>query len=114
MRAGKAPSPPEVVFLLSIQPMTERRETGAIHLAGPAVAGPWEYSLYRGSIDASGQENWYLRSELTRVPPTPPTPPHQHRLFHPSNQSRTQHLITDQKCSFMLQYFRWEPFMAGS
>ncbi|RLL74527.1 autotransporter outer membrane beta-barrel domain-containing protein [Ochrobactrum soli] len=80
MRAGKAPSPLEVVILWSIQPMTERRETGAIHLAGPAVAGPWEYSLYRGSIDASAQENWYLRSELTPVPPhttnsSPPTPP---------------------------------------
>ncbi|MFD1793893.1 autotransporter outer membrane beta-barrel domain-containing protein [Ochrobactrum teleogrylli] len=81
---------------------------------GSSRGWPLRILAYRGSIDASGQENWYLRSELTPVPPTPPTPPHQHRLFHPSNQSRTQHLITDQKCSFMLQYFRWEPFMAGS
>lgn len=48
---------------------------GAFHLVAPVVAGPYEYSLYRSSVDASGTENWYLRSELTPVPPTPPDPP---------------------------------------
>jgi len=48
---------------------------GAFHLVAPVVAGPYEYSLYRSSVDASGAENWYLRSELTPVPPTPPDPP---------------------------------------
>ncbi|MDH7787447.1 outer membrane autotransporter protein [Ochrobactrum sp. 19YEA23] len=48
---------------------------GAFHLVTPVVAGPYEYSLYRSSVDASSAENWYLRSELTPVPPTPPDPP---------------------------------------
>lgn len=48
---------------------------GAFHLVAPVVAGPYEYSLYRSSVDASGEENWYLRSEITPVPPTPPNPP---------------------------------------
>ncbi|GAU82776.1 autotransporter protein [Bosea sp. BIWAKO-01] len=48
---------------------------GTFALGRPAVAGPYEYSLYRSSVDASGPENWYLRSELSPVPPGPgPTP----------------------------------------
>lgn len=47
-------------------------DPAAFHLAAPAVAGPYEYSLYRSSVDASGPENWYLRSELDGLPdPTP-------------------------------------------
>ncbi|TIX21263.1 hypothetical protein, partial [Mesorhizobium sp.] len=35
-------------------------ESGAFHLAGPAVAGPYEYTLHRGA--AAGSENdWFLR-----------------------------------------------------
>ena len=49
--------------------------SGAFNLSRPVVAGPYEYSLYRSSVDVSGQENWYLRSQLTPVPPTPPNPP---------------------------------------
>ncbi len=52
-------------------------DSGAFHLAGPAVAGPYEYSLYRSSLDASGPQNWYLRSDLSPSPPEPgpePTP----------------------------------------
>ncbi|WP_272481809.1 pertactin-like passenger domain-containing protein, partial [Hyphomicrobium sulfonivorans] len=37
---------------------------GLLALAGPVVAGPYEYSLYRGSVDASNPNAWYLRSEL--------------------------------------------------
>ena len=53
---------------------------GTFSLAAPAVAGPYEYTLYRGSVDASGPQNWYLRSRLncTIAPtlcPEPPVPP---------------------------------------
>ncbi|WP_371094514.1 autotransporter outer membrane beta-barrel domain-containing protein [Sinorhizobium sp. CB9] len=57
---------------------------GAFQLAAPAVAGPYEYTLERGSLDASGPEDWYLRSALdcAHVPHLPecagppgPTPP---------------------------------------
>ena len=37
---------------------------GAFGLAGPAVAGPYEYTLFRSSIDASNPQAWYLRSTL--------------------------------------------------
>ncbi|ANY16167.1 hypothetical protein AW878_18980 [Bordetella pseudohinzii] len=46
----------------------------AFSLSGRAVAGPYEYRLYRGSSDPA-DESWYLRSEKTPVPPTPPDPP---------------------------------------
>lgn len=36
----------------------------AFTLNGRAIAGPYEYSLFRGSVDDSGLENWYLRSQL--------------------------------------------------
>lgn len=46
---------------------------GAFVLAAPAVAGPYEYSLFHGSIDGSGPENWYLRSALEcTLDPTAP------------------------------------------
>lgn len=50
---------------------------GAFGLAAPAVAGPYEYSLYRGSVDATGLQNWYLRSTLncTIAPTLCPVPP---------------------------------------
>jgi len=62
---------------------------GAFTLAVPVVAGPYEYTLFRGSVDASGPENWYLRSTLDCTlepnaaacqqgpsqPPVGPTPP---------------------------------------
>jgi len=63
---------------------------GAFTLAAPAVAGPYDYTLFHGSVDASGPQNWYLRSTLDcslapnaevcasptpRDPPTPPMPP---------------------------------------
>ena len=37
---------------------------GAFALAGPAVAGAYEYTLFRSSIDASNPQAWYLRSTL--------------------------------------------------
>lgn len=48
---------------------------GTFSLGRPVVAGPYEYSLYRSSVDASGPDNWYLRSEITPTPPGPgPSP----------------------------------------
>lgn len=67
----------------------------AFALGGPVVAGPYEYTLYRSSVDATNPQAWYLRSTLNcsaagapsppcpaptpptppPVPPTPPTPP---------------------------------------
>lgn len=64
----------------------------AFTLAGTVAAGPYTYSLVRGSHDGSNGEAWYLRSTVdcpggpsppcptppeppTPVPPVPPTPP---------------------------------------
>jgi len=57
---------------------------GIFSLTGPVVAGPYEYDLFRSSVDASNPDAWYLRSTLncqlepnnpicpTPVPPVPP------------------------------------------
>lgn len=34
----------------------------AFSLVSPVVAGPYEYDLFRSSLDGTGPENWYLRS----------------------------------------------------
>ncbi|MCD9085704.1 autotransporter outer membrane beta-barrel domain-containing protein [Stenotrophomonas sp. SY1] len=58
----------------------------AFALRAPVVAGPYEYGLRRGSVDASSAESWYLRSTLDcgaagapsppcPSPPDPPVPP---------------------------------------
>jgi outer membrane autotransporter protein len=47
-------------------------DPGAFHLYAPVAAGPYDYLLYRSSLDGSGTESWYLRSEL--VGPPHPTP----------------------------------------
>ncbi|WP_426442579.1 autotransporter outer membrane beta-barrel domain-containing protein [Bradyrhizobium genosp. P] len=69
---------------------------GAFGLGNRTVAGPYEYTLFRSSIDASNPQAWYLRSTLDctlapnasvcaqpsipptspSAPPTPPTVPH--------------------------------------
>jgi outer membrane autotransporter protein len=41
---------------------------GAFSLAAPVVAGPYEYSLYRGAVDGSAPDNWYLRSAFGDTP----------------------------------------------
>ncbi len=38
--------------------------SGAFSLAAPAIAGPYEYTLYRGAADGAAPDNWYLRSTL--------------------------------------------------
>ncbi|VVE75034.1 autotransporter family protein [Pandoraea sputorum] len=52
---------------------------GAFSLDGRAVAGVYEYSLFRGSVDGSNPDAWYLRSEQQPAPgpvpnPDPPRP----------------------------------------
>ncbi|MDH4982780.1 pertactin-like passenger domain-containing protein [Hyphomicrobium sp. D-2] len=37
---------------------------GLFTLAAPVVAGPYEYSLYRGGENGANPDNWYLRSDL--------------------------------------------------
>ncbi|SNS57298.1 outer membrane autotransporter barrel domain-containing protein [Tardiphaga sp. OK246] len=53
----------------------------AFKLAGPVVAGPFEYTLHRSSVDGSNSQAWYLRSTLdcslapnAAVCPSPPGP----------------------------------------
>ncbi|CAG9185668.1 autotransporter outer membrane beta-barrel domain-containing protein [Cupriavidus pampae] len=47
----------------------------AFVLSGRAVAGPYEYRLFRSSIDSSNPQAWYLRSDQTPAPPVPPPNP---------------------------------------
>lgn len=50
--------------------------TAAFDLNERAVAGPYEYFLYRGAVDGTNPDAWYLRSDLEPSPPSPaPTPP---------------------------------------
>ena len=47
-------------------------DPGAFNLLAPVAAGPYDYLLFRSSVDGSGPQNWYLRSELAGPPdPTP-------------------------------------------
>lgn len=62
-------------ILLVEQLDANRSGYGAFALGAPVVAGPYEYHLFYGSKDASGPDNWYLRSEQQPAPPYPPVPP---------------------------------------
>ncbi len=46
---------------------------GAFQLGNLVVAGPFEYRLFRGSVDASAPNDWFLRNNF--VVPSTPTPP---------------------------------------
>ncbi|GMG94286.1 hypothetical protein Cmtc_55060 [Cupriavidus sp. TKC] len=48
---------------------------GAFALDGRAVAGAYEYRLFRGANDGTDANSWYLRSDQTPTPPAPPEPP---------------------------------------
>lgn len=39
-------------------------EAGAFSLSGRAIAGPYEYSLWRGGLNGANSDQWYLRSVL--------------------------------------------------
>src|SRR5882672_5758065 len=45
---------------------------GSFSLAGPAVAGAYEYMLFKGGLGGTNPDNWYLRSALL-VPVPPPS-----------------------------------------
>ncbi|MGV2862317.1 autotransporter outer membrane beta-barrel domain-containing protein [Achromobacter sp. AGC39] len=47
----------------------------AFALSGRAVAGPYEYRLFRGGTAPEEADNWYLRSEKNPAPPVPPDGP---------------------------------------
>lgn len=47
----------------------------AFRMGNRAIAGPYEYTLQRSSVDASNGEAWYLRSSAEPEPPEPPVPP---------------------------------------
>jgi autotransporter family porin len=49
-------------------------DPNAFALSGRAVAGPYEYKLFRGDEQGAGTDAWYLRSERA-VPSDPPGPP---------------------------------------
>ena len=47
---------------------------GAFHLAAPAVAGPYEYLLFRGGSGAGASDDWFLRSTMQPGPGPGPGP----------------------------------------
>jgi outer membrane autotransporter protein len=50
----------------------------AFRLGAPAVAGPYEYLLYRGGTGPGASDDWFLRNTFQPVPPEPepnPEPP---------------------------------------
>lgn len=49
--------------------------TGAFSLDGRAVAGVYEYRLFRGSVDGTNPDAWYLRSEQPSPDPGPSPDP---------------------------------------
>lgn len=73
-----------------VQALNSTTSADNFALAGPVVAGPYEYLLYRGGSPASSgndiENSWYLRSVIDctaagapsppcPAPPTPPDPP---------------------------------------
>lgn len=50
-------------------------QPGLFRLAFPVVAGPYEYTLHRSSVDASNPQAWYLRNTLDCTSPFAPSPP---------------------------------------
>ena len=53
-----------------------RSAAGVFKLGAPAIAGPYEYTLFHGGVGADAANgNWYLRSTLSPTPePTPQSP----------------------------------------
>ncbi|WP_247381827.1 autotransporter outer membrane beta-barrel domain-containing protein [Bradyrhizobium sp. 143] len=48
--------------------------SGAFTLSKPVIAGPYEYTLFRGSTDGSDAQDWFLRSTLPLSQPGSETP----------------------------------------
>ncbi|AWY39095.1 autotransporter outer membrane beta-barrel domain-containing protein [Pseudomonas putida] len=55
----------------------------AFRLGNRAVAGPYEYTLHRSSVDGSNSEAWYLRSTADSPSPTPTPDPSPEPNFRP-------------------------------
>lgn len=49
--------------------------TNAFALGNRVVAGPYEYTLQRSSVDASAPQSWFLRSTIDCSAPGAPVPP---------------------------------------
>ena len=49
--------------------------SNAFALGTRVIRGPYEYTLQRGSVDASSPESWYLRNTLDCSAPGAPVPP---------------------------------------
>jgi autotransporter family porin len=62
-----------VVDILNKSPAAS--DPNAFALSGRAVAGPYEYRLFRGDDQGTATDAWYLRSEDSPVPPPNPEPP---------------------------------------
>ena len=54
-------------------------QAGAFTLAQRVASGAYEYNLYRGGVNGSAGQSWFLRTEMPVQPPAPqppaPTPP---------------------------------------
>ncbi|MBV9014482.1 MAG: autotransporter domain-containing protein [Alphaproteobacteria bacterium] len=46
---------------------------GTFQLGNPVVAGPFIYLLFRGGLNGTNPNDWFLRNDF--VPPSPPPPP---------------------------------------
>ena len=62
--------------ILVVSAINGARTTGdAFTLGSRLVAGPYQYTLFQGTRDATSPQSWYLRSQLINPPPvTPPAP----------------------------------------
>lgn len=49
--------------------------SNAFALGNRVIGGPYEYTLQRGSVDASSPESWYLRNTIDCSAPGAPAPP---------------------------------------
>jgi outer membrane autotransporter protein len=63
--------------ILVVQSVDPSRSVGGVFALGaPAVAGPFEYTLFHGGVgSAAADGNWYLRSTITCGLPGAPSPP---------------------------------------
>ncbi|MDH4982035.1 hypothetical protein [Hyphomicrobium sp. D-2] len=50
--------------ILVVDTINSATAPGLFTLAAPVIAGPYEYSLYRGGENGANPDNWYLRSDL--------------------------------------------------
>lgn len=49
--------------------------TSAFHLGSRVIAGPYEYTLQRGSVDGTAPDSWFLRSSVDCAAAGAPSPP---------------------------------------